>query len=186
MKVDRRIFAYFFLFFGLVFLVWFIDGWIDASIPFLKDKLIFMAHWAAEVVAAGLSLFFGVALLTRRKVSVAALFFVLGMILSASFNGTMAYALRVQDWMVAVRLGVVFIAAAVCTILAWKRMAWNDYDGIRKTALLFIGILINLHSDTMLAHALSGQWAAFIHALLIILASLYFLGFLVRLRDGEA
>lgn len=131
------------------------------------------------------SLVIGVALLLKRKVSIAALFFVMGMILSASYNGMMTFLLKRTDWMIAVRLGVVFVAAIGCTILAWKQIKWKSYDTVRKIALITIGLLINLHSDTLLSFALSGSWAGFIHSLGFILAGLYFLGFLVRFREDE-
>lgn len=185
MERTERFLAGFFLFFGVVFTIWFIDDWLAASIPFLKDKFIFVAHWSAELVAVILSLVIAVRMLMKQKVLQATVLFTLGLILSASFNGAIVHLAEPSGSLVALRLGIVFIAAMGSAFLGWRYSTLKTTDTSRKLGLISIGILINMHSDTLLSFALQGSWAAFVHSLVLVLAGLYFLGVLVRF-EGDA
>ena len=165
--------------------VWFVTSLRTAGLVWTREYLLFVAHWMSEILIAVLGLLLALAMMRQPEKPRVGVFFVLGMILSASFNAAFYYSYRDVHTHRAVMAGLVFLAGLVFALAALRDTRFSKEKFFIKFGLVGIGVLINFHLDIIVPNIQNHFWAAFVNSLFLLVAGVYFLVLLLNKRGAS-
>jgi len=168
---------------ALLCAVWFFANFREAGLVWIKEYLFFIAHWMSEILIVILSLLLAFAMFRKPQKPRMGVFFVLGMILSASFNAFFYYSYRDLHTSLAGIAGFVFVTGLVLTVMALRSACFTEEKFLIKFGLVGIGVLINFHLDIIVPNIENHFWAGFVNSLFLLAAGVYFLILILNKRD---
>lgn len=186
LKTYQSLLAAFLLITAALTSAWFIGAFRTAGLVWVQDYLIFIAHWMSEILIAALGLILAAAMLRRPETPRISVLFLLGMILSASFNAAYYYRHRDPNTAFFVIASAIFLVGLVFTILLLRDRKRLEEAFIIRFGLVALGILINFHLDIIVPNIFNRLWAAFMNSLFLLSAGVYALILILNKRDSES